>query len=182
MRHEWENICGANSEIQTQFLQSLSSYSVDNKLPVYGDGKKDNRQHQSDTLGKLWFIVFCRLKKKEKSLHSLSTADKISKISFLKELYLEYRASEFFFFCWIFFTILQLNQGRTGIFYKLCKNLINTKSQTDCRGHQKRKRKKRRNNMMWISCYSLYYCTQYTNWSFVLFSSLLLSTWIKRWR
>lgn len=41
---------------------------------------KSTRQYESDTLGKLLFIGFCFLKKQ--SLHSLSTADKISKSDF----------------------------------------------------------------------------------------------------
>ena len=86
-------------------------------------------------------MIYCFLFFFEKSLHSLSTADKISKSHFSKQLYLEYRASEFFFFHRFFFTILHLNQGRTGIFYKLCKNLINTKSQKDFKGHPKKEKK-----------------------------------------
>lgn len=64
--------------------------SVDDQLPVSGERKKDKRHDQSDTLGKLWFIGLLVFFKK--SLHSLSTADKISKKSFSKQLYLEYRA------------------------------------------------------------------------------------------
>lgn len=137
---------------------------MDNQLPVCEERKNEKRQYESDTLGKLLFIGFCFLKKQ--SLHSLSTADKISKSDFetvafgvqsvigLSDFSLQFYIS---------------NQSGTGIFYKLCKNLINTKSQKDCKGHQKKKKKEHDVNFMLPSLllYTIY------NWSFVSSSSFM---------
>lgn len=80
--------------------------------------RKVKRQYQSDTLGKL-FIVFLFFLK---SLHSLSTADKISKIILNSSIW----STECCFLSDLFslqFYIWRLNRH----LYKLCKNLINTK-------------------------------------------------------
>lgn len=113
-----------------------------------------------------WFLFSFSFFKK--SLHSLSTADKISK-SHLETAVFGLQSFRFFLSDF-FFTILHLNQGRTGFFfilYKLCKNLINTKSQKNTVGWE-HQQKKRKTKITWCGFHvTLYYCTEYTHWSFV---------------
>lgn len=131
-------------------------------------------------------IIYCfccclkkrKRKKREKAYTHWVQQIKSPKV-ILKQPYLEYRVSDFV--CVIFFLYNSTFESTSNWhFYKLCKNLFNTrgekkpKTQKSCMGHLK-KNKKYRNNMMWISCYPLYYCTQYTNWFFVSFYSHLPS-------
>lgn len=151
---------------------------VNTKLPLSAsclrrkkEWMKSKRRYESDTLGKLLFIGFCFKKKNKAYTHWVQQIKSPKVIS--KQLHLEYRASEFF--VRFFFTILHLNQSGNGIFYKLCKNLINTKSQKGCKGHQKNETKQQQQkkehdvNFMLLSLllYTIY------NWSFVSFSSLM---------
>lgn len=128
--------------------------------------KQEGKKDRSETTSK-WHtrktIIYCFFVFLKKAYTHWVQQIKSPKV-ILKQMYLEYRASDP---CVWFLYNSTFKSRSNWHLYKLCKNPINTNSQRDIE-----KKKKRRNNMMWISCYSLYYCTQYTNWSFVSALSL----------
>lgn len=138
-------------------MPKLFGIKITSLLPVWEEAKKDNRR-QRDTLGKLWFIVFFLFFKKEWSLHRI-TADKTPKLIPMWHICIK-KLTNFEFF----FTIGNFRNSGTLLIYKLCKN--KTKKNTERDVNEK--------EITFEFHVTLYFCTQYTNWSFLLASLILV--------
>lgn len=131
-----------------------------NPLPDWEETKKDNR-HQRDTLGKLRFIGFFCFFKKERSLHRI-TADKTPKLISMWHICMK-KLTNFEFS----FTIGNFRNSGTFLIYKWCKKPINNKKKNTERNVNEKE-------ITFEFHVTLYYCTQYTNWSFLLASLILI--------
>lgn len=129
-------------------------------LPDWEETKKDNR-HQRDTLGKLRFIVFffVSLKKNEAytELQQIKPPNSFQYDICIKKL------TNFEFS----FTIGNFRNSGTFLIYKWCKKPINNKKKNTERNVNEKE-------ITFEFHVTLYYCTQYTNWSFLLASLILV--------